>query len=65
MTTITVTRAKLYAPPGRAARFAWKWSYDYRVGDGPNCQYGPGLADLRAMLRERFPGATIVEAWKA
>src|SRR5438105_1586708 len=64
-TTITITRAKLYPQRGQPSRFAWKWSYDYRVDDGPTCQYGPGLADLRAMLREHFPGANIVEAWGA
>jgi hypothetical protein len=60
MKTITVTRYRLINP-GRAPR----WAYNYVVeGDPMTCQYGPGLRDLRSMLRERHPGSIIVETWK-
>jgi hypothetical protein len=63
--TITVTRFKLYPARGRSGRYAWKWSYNYTVsGDPMVCQYGAGLGDLRAMLRRKYPKATIVETWK-
>lgn len=66
MSRVVVTRAKQYPTPGRAYRFAWKWTYDYRVASGPVCQYGPGLTDLRAMLRRQFGReAEIVETWSA
>lgn len=60
MKTITVTRYRL-TNPGRAPR----WAYNYVVeGDPMTCQYGPGLVDLRAMLRRKHPGATVVETWR-
>lgn len=59
---IVITRAKLYPEVSRPGP-AWQWSYHYTVDGGPNCQYGPGLASLRDMLRRKF-GTTGVEAWK-
>lgn len=63
-TTIVIERFKLLPSPGRSYRVDWKWTYNYRVNDGPVCQYGPGLTDLRARLKHKFPGARIVESWK-
>ncbi len=63
-TVITVKRSKLYPAGGRSRRFEWKWTYDYHVDGGPVCQYGPGLADLKAVLKRKFPTARIVETWK-
>jgi hypothetical protein len=65
MTTVTVTRAKLTRPGRSYGRVGWVWTYDYRVDGGPVCQCGPGLADLRAMLRRRYGrDVTIEETWK-
>lgn len=63
-TTIVIERFKLLPSPVRAYVYAWKWTYNYRVNNGPECQYGPGLVDLRSMLKRKFPGAQIVETWK-
>lgn len=62
---ITIERFKLAPSPVRSYRVSWKWTYDYRVDGGPICQYGPGPADLRQMLKRKFPQAKIVESWKA
>lgn len=60
METITITRLWL-TNPGRRSR----WSYNYVISGNPMThQYGPRLGDLRAMLRERHPGATVVETWE-
>lgn len=59
---ITVERFKLYPVPGFGTRI--KWSYNYTIDDGPLCQYGPGLTELRSMLRRRHPRAEIVETWR-
>lgn len=64
MTEIRVERSKLYPCVARRGP-AWKWSYNYFVDGGPVCQYGPGLADLRSMLKRRFPSARIVWTWEA
>jgi len=59
--TVTVTRYWLHNP-GRLGR----WAYNYTVsGNAMLCQYGPGLSDLRARLAKKYPGATIIETWKA
>ena len=59
-TTITITRDRL-VNPGRMPR----WAYNYVVsGDPMTCQHGTGLRELRRMLRERHPGATVVETWR-
>lgn len=63
--TIVIERWKLTPSPVRSYRVDWKWTYTYRVDGGPECQYGPGLGDLRSMLKRKFPGASIVETWKA
>lgn len=60
---IAVERFQLYPAGGGNYRSAWRWSYNYHVSGGPLCQYGPGLKSLRSMLKERFPGARIVETW--
>jgi hypothetical protein len=57
--TITITRLWL-TNPGQMSR----WSYNYTISGNPMThQYGPRLGDLRAMLRRKHPGATVVEAW--
>ena len=61
---ITIERFKLAPSPVRSYRVSWKWTYNYHIDDGPVCQYGEGLADLRAMLKRKFQGATIIETWK-
>lgn len=62
-TVITVRRFRLHpAAPGR--RGPTGWSYTYQVaGDPMVCQYGPGLASLRAVLKRRYPAATVTEQW--
>lgn len=46
-------------------RYAWVWTYDYQIDDGPAIGYGTGLASLRAMLRQKFGrDVTVVEDWK-
>lgn len=62
--TITIIRAKQYATAGRATRFEWRWTYDYRIDDGPTCQYGTSLASLRDLIRQRWPGAQVIDSWK-
>lgn len=64
-TTIVIERFKLLPSPVRSYVHAWKWTYNYRVDGGPECQYGPGLTELRSMLKRKFPGARIVESWKS
>ncbi|MFJ4902943.1 DUF6011 domain-containing protein [Streptomyces sp. NPDC088727] len=61
---VVLTRSKLYPEIARPGP-AWRWSYNYTVNGGPNCQYGTGLTSLRDMLRRKF-GRTvrIVEEWK-
>lgn len=61
---IVIKRSKLYPSGGAGRRFEWKWTYDYRIDDGPVCQYGSGLGDLRAILKRKFPNSEIIETWK-
>jgi hypothetical protein len=62
-TTVTVTRYRQQpAAPGR--RGPTGWGYDYTVDGGSLCQYGPGLASLRAILKRRFPDAVVVLTWE-
>lgn len=60
METVIITRHVL-ENPGQARR----WTYKYVVEGEPMLYlYGPGLRSLRQMLRERRPGANVVETWK-
>lgn len=61
MTHIEITRFTLYPVPGR--RGAPRPSYNYTVDGGPLCQYGPGLASLRSVLKRKYPDAEIVQTW--
>lgn len=63
--TVVINREKLTPSPVRSYRVNWKWTYTYRVDQGPVAQYGPGLTDLLAMLKRKFPGARIVKNWEA
>jgi hypothetical protein len=53
---ITVERYRLRTRRGET------WAYDYVV-DGHLYQYGPGLADLRGVLRRRWPDREVEYRW--
>lgn len=75
-TTVTITRAKQYKTAMRNERYAWKWTYTWTADDGSDWvtsadgrrvnigAYGPGLSELRSMLRRNYADLTIIEAWK-
>lgn len=44
-------------------RWGVTWAYDYYVDGGRTCQYGTGLADLRRMLRQKFPEYDVEQTW--
>ncbi len=59
---VIITRSKLYPSFPRAGA-AWQWTYDYTVDGGPICQFGPGLASLRELVRRKW-GVKGTETWK-
>ena len=64
MTEITITRYVLnrhrVAPGERVLRY----TYEYRVDNGPWVGYGTHLASLRDMLKRKFRGARVVADWQ-
>lgn len=66
MPTVTITREKMYATPGRNYRFAWKWTYHVSIDGAPSYGGGEHLASLRRALRLQFRNQplTIIETWK-
>jgi hypothetical protein len=63
MSTVIITRKVLnrhrVAPGERVLRY----TYEYRVDDGPWIGYGTHLASLRDMLKRKFKGAAVVADW--
>lgn len=59
--TITITRDRLAPVPGfsRPAR----WIYSYTIAGNPAVEYGTCIDELRRVLRRRYAGATIAQAW--
>lgn len=65
MSTILITRHKLSPVAGSYSRGpAWRWTYDYSVDGATVVGYGPGLASLRRLCREKWPTAEVVCAWE-
>lgn len=63
-TKVVLTRHKLYPVVARPGP-AWRWTYSYQVDNAPPLGYGTGLRSLREMVKRRYPGAVIHEAWKS
>jgi hypothetical protein len=61
---VRITRSQLVPTPGRGYRAAWKWTYCYSVDGAPVLQFGTGLADLRSLLRRKYPTAKIIKNWE-
>ena len=74
--TVTITRDKQYKTALRSERYEWKWIYSWTASDGSHIvpagdrmvnigAYGPGLGDLRDMLRRKYgKHLRITESWK-
>lgn len=63
MSQVNVRRAQNWAVPGRAVRFAWKWSYSAVGPDGAQFD-NDSVVTLRAVLRRRYGRAIVIkEEW--
>jgi hypothetical protein len=66
MKTIVITRRWVQVVTYRSSRWMFTYDYAFNAGRPPAVQteYGTGLADLRRVLRRKYPDHSIVEAWK-
>jgi hypothetical protein len=65
VSTVLITRRKLAPVAGFYSRGpAWRWTYTYSVDGEAAVEYGPGLASLRRLCREKWPTAEVVCDWE-